>query len=251
MLFLCEISFESVGTAVPKIVIADSAEGFREELGQLLGAAHQIYLTADGAAALELVKENQPELLVADISLPMLDGISLLEQLHEEGYCPAVLVTGRIFSDYAIDTLTRLKVGYLLRKPCSVEMAARRASELLQYHGSEDRKNRSSVSAMLSLFGVPVRVSGYKYIVEAFCLMKKDPSLYMTKEIYPAVANRFKSDGERVERCIRHAVKLGVQNGNQDLWRMHFGEDKNGNPARPANGKFLALLLELDQNRQD
>jgi response regulator NasT len=45
----------------------------------------------DGAQAIELVKENQPDLAILDVKMPILDGISAAEEIIS--YCPVLMLT--------------------------------------------------------------------------------------------------------------------------------------------------------------
>ena len=47
----------------------------------------------DGEKAVELAREHQPNLVVMDVKMPLLDGISAAEILSKEKICPVVLLT--------------------------------------------------------------------------------------------------------------------------------------------------------------
>ena len=50
----------------------------------------------DGEKAVELAREHQPDVVVMDVKMPLLDGISAAEILSKEKICPVVLLTAFI-----------------------------------------------------------------------------------------------------------------------------------------------------------
>ena len=76
------------------IVLADANEEFRSSLQQAIeetGEFTVVGSTGDGMAALQLVAELRPQLLVADLLLPSLDGFGLLgENAHTTKECSSL-----------------------------------------------------------------------------------------------------------------------------------------------------------------
>ena len=74
-----------------RVLIADDHEMVRRGLSLFLSSYDDLELVgeaADGAAALALCEALQPDVVVADIMLPKLDGIQLIAQL--QACCPAI-----------------------------------------------------------------------------------------------------------------------------------------------------------------
>jgi DNA-binding NarL/FixJ family response regulator len=86
-----------------RIVIADDQASVREGLVLLLGGLPDIEVVgaaADGERALELVAEQQPDAILLDLHMPVLDGIGATRRLAAEH--PAVAIV--ILTTYADDT---------------------------------------------------------------------------------------------------------------------------------------------------
>ena len=94
-----------------KLLIADGNEEFRRALAAELEGAYRIRCCADGKEALSLLRSFVPDVLVLDLMLPALDGISLLQSAVGAGLCPMVLVTSRFYNDYILGVLAELSVG--------------------------------------------------------------------------------------------------------------------------------------------
>lgn len=116
-----------------KLLIADGNEEFRRALAAELQGAYHVRCCGDGKEALSLLRSFVPDVLVLDLMLPELDGISLLQSAASAGLCPMVLVTSRFYNDYILGALGELSVGYMMRKPCDIPATAARIGDLSRH----------------------------------------------------------------------------------------------------------------------
>jgi two-component system, response regulator PdtaR len=81
------------GTTQVRIVVAEDEALIRMDLVEMLSeAGYQVVGEAsDGAEAIELVKEHQPDLAILDVKMPILDGISAAEEIIAT--CPVLMLT--------------------------------------------------------------------------------------------------------------------------------------------------------------
>ena len=107
----------SVSHAPWRIIIADDESLIRLDLREMLShlGYDVIGEAGDGLTALELARTLQPDLLIMDIKMPDLDGISAAEVLTREKIAPVVLLTA--YSDQGL--VERAKeagvVGYVVK----------------------------------------------------------------------------------------------------------------------------------------
>jgi DNA-binding NarL/FixJ family response regulator len=69
------------------VVIADDQRLFAEALEAILSTDGRIEVVgraADGRTAVDLAREHRPDVVLMDISMPVLDGISATEQISSE-----------------------------------------------------------------------------------------------------------------------------------------------------------------------
>jgi DNA-binding NarL/FixJ family response regulator len=234
---------------VQKILIADGTEGFRNQLRDVLASKYIVVCADDGLQAWELFRKLRPELLIIDLELPEMDGMTLLHRISSTGSRLAVIVLGRMLSDYAVDSLIALKVAYILRKPCKIQNVAEQAMALLRYQSLNGSPVQTAIKSILCDFGIPCDLSGGKYLLRAVMLMAQNPSQYITKELYPAVGKPFGKSGEQVERSIRNAVEKGLKNGDPLVWAAYFGANSDGLPKKPKNGDFIVKVMEILKNK--
>lgn len=228
-----------------KILIADGTEGFRNQLRNMLAISHTVVCAADGVQAWEMFLQLRPDLVVVDLELPEMDGMTLLKQIDAAGFHPAMIVLARLISDFAVDTLVQMKVEYLLRKPCKAQNVAERTLELLRYRMLDESPVQAVIMDILRECAIPANLDGSKYLLSAILLMAQNPTQYITKELYPSVGKPNGKDGVLVERCIRNAIEKGWMNGDPSVWECLFGKDKNGLPVKPKNGIFINKMVEL------
>ena len=87
-----------------KILLVDANETFTAQLSSVLGQnpAFDVVGTAnDGECAVELLHREQPDVLIMDLLLPKLDGISVLKEASSLPKPPLGLVLTGFLTDYA------------------------------------------------------------------------------------------------------------------------------------------------------
>jgi len=105
----------TISLAGVRVLAVDDDPGARELLARILeGYGAEVRLVASGAAALTALFESKPDVLIADIGMPDMDGYALIEQVRmldpEYGsQIPAVAVTAYASAQ---DRLRALQVGY-------------------------------------------------------------------------------------------------------------------------------------------
>lgn len=80
-----------------RVMVADDDRAIRESLQRLLGhEGHLVDTAADGAAALEAHRRDPVDLIVLDLVMPTLDGVTLCRVLRSEGdRTPVLMLTAR------------------------------------------------------------------------------------------------------------------------------------------------------------
>jgi PAS domain S-box-containing protein len=119
------------------ILIVDDNADMREYLGRILGQSYRIELVGDGEQALDRIRERAPDLVLADVMMPTLDGFGLLEAIRADQRSraiPLILLSARAGEEARIEGLQAGADEYLV-KPFS-------ARELLACVGSQLRLAR-------------------------------------------------------------------------------------------------------------
>ena len=109
-------------------------------------------------------------------------------------------------------------------------------------------ENTPRILRALKQVGVPPHILGYKYLAYAVELVLNDDTCLhrVTKELYPAIAKKFKSTSTRVERAIRHGVEVACNCMTPNMFEELFGNTLGPNSnVRPCNSHFIATIVEM------
>ena len=229
------------------VLIADSSEDFCRELHNILRWDCTVATCTRGRKALRMVQELRPQVLVLDLMLPELDGISLLKALSASDCRPAVIATTNLISNYIISAAESVQVDYLICKPCDIHATAARVQEQLarlRRRKAEPQDLTGRISELLLLLGISIKLHGFRYLREAVALMIEDPEQSITKELYPAVARICGCSPSQVERSIRGAIGDGWDHRDQRIWRLYFLPDGQGRELRPTNAVFVTRIAD-------
>ena len=228
-----------------KLLIAEGTEDFRIALTESLQGAYHLCVCAEGQETLEQLCQFRPDLVILDLMLPGLDGITILERAAQAGVRSVVLATTRFDSAYILDRAAELGVGYIMRKPCDLRATIDRLTDLSQRLDQKlkcRKDSKSWVTATLLALGFSPKLKGFQYLAEGVYQMALDPKQSVTKELYPAVGESEGAGSENVERACRSAIEKAWLRGDTYLWRTYFPEHSGPIPHRPTNTEFLQRL---------
>jgi DNA-binding NtrC family response regulator len=100
-----------------KILVVDDEPAEREGLARLVGQwGYDVETASSGEEALNLVETQHPAVVVTDLVLPEMDGLTLLQKLKETGRPPIVLlVTGHGTVETAVEAMRHGAFDYLTK----------------------------------------------------------------------------------------------------------------------------------------
>lgn len=231
-----------------RVLIADNSEDFAAELTDMLRGQCLVRSCASGSQALEQLRRFQPDVMVMDVMLPELDGVSLLQAMYHEGLETNVLALTRIASAYVMEALDRFGVGYIMMKPCKLDALRDRVMDLANRAGTATVSlpdMRNTVTNLLLSLRFSTKLRGYSCTREAVLYLLRDPEMSLTKELYPAVAQLCNGNASQVERAIRSAIKAAWRKQDDTVWPQFFRPCADGTIPRPTNADFLSRLTDM------
>ena len=116
-----------------RVLVVDDNADMRRYLRRILEEQWRVDTATDGMAALEKIRKSRPDLVIADLMMPGLDGLSLLGALRDDSRCadvPVMVLSARANEDASIDALNAGADDYLPKPFKARELAARVAVQL-------------------------------------------------------------------------------------------------------------------------
>jgi DNA-binding response OmpR family regulator len=110
------------------VLVADDNGDMRQYLARLLAGAYDVEGVADGEAALIAARRRPPDLVLADVMMPGLDGFGLLRELRAEprtSTVPVVLLSARAGEESRVEGLAAGADDYLVKPFSARELLAR------------------------------------------------------------------------------------------------------------------------------
>jgi CheY-like chemotaxis protein len=99
----------------PILVVDDDPLTLHVLESVLRHANYAVVSTAEPIEALRLVREHRPALVVLDLNMPEMDGLTLLERIRDNMAVPCIMVTGTDRSEYAVRAIRMGAYDYLTK----------------------------------------------------------------------------------------------------------------------------------------
>ncbi|MGE5604612.1 MAG: sporulation transcription factor Spo0A [Bacteroidota bacterium] len=252
------------------IVIADNNRELCATLADLIELQEDMELIGtayDGIEALQIVEETKPNVLILDITMPYLDGIGVLEKLAEFEQPPIVIILTAFEQEAMIQRLITMGASYYMVKPFDAATLIERIRQFAKKHQSSPLKTiktseepgiyasnrREKTNSQLELevsklfheMGIPAHFRGYAYLRDAIIMAAREVEVLgnITKNLYPRIAEKYRSSASGVESAIRHTIEIGWERGNSEFIRDFFGAE-NGKNRFPTTASFIAKVAD-------
>jgi two-component system alkaline phosphatase synthesis response regulator PhoP len=148
------------------VLLVDDEQIIRDTVAEALEAdGLRVITAADGREALQRFRDEQPDLVLLDLMLPVLSGMEVCRILRRESAVPIIMLTAR---DSEVDKVVGLEVGAddYVTKPFSLrELQARvRAHLRRQTASSGSAETSSAVPAPVALGPVTIDLAGHRLL---------------------------------------------------------------------------------------
>ena len=248
-----------------KVVLTDDDVQLTEELKATLektpgfsvvGVAH------DGEEGVRMVRRMHPDLVILDIVMPKMDGISALAEIKRmpPAQRPRTVMLSAAMQDTTMRMCMDGGADFCMMKPFETRVLIERIRALcypIKAVGlpatppttdgaAKKHMIERTVTDTIHSVGIPANIKGYQYLRDAIILSIDDAELInaVTKQLYPKVAGRHNTSPSRVERAIRHAIEVACMRGNDEVLYRLFGYTVNSIKGKPTNSEFIALIAD-------
>lgn len=255
------------------LLVADSNIQTCDELEQFCNGLEDIELIGcvhNGVETINIILSRKVDILLIDIVMPVLDGLGTLTRLQalEIDDPPFVFVHTAFLDNRLLQELQKLGVVYCFVKPMSPEHIIPRIMQLSRnseyQNEAPPHKSLSAQAPSLAKtytqddinheitkqirdVGIPAHLRGYHYLRAAIQLSVEavDPStIAVTKDLYPQIAEQYKTRPALVERAIRNAIEVAWTRGNTKVLHEYFGYTIDDFKGKPTNAEFIAMIAD-------
>lgn len=180
------------------VLICDDQPDIVNALKIYLGAEdYQLFEAFDGQQALEIVGKEEIHLVLLDVMMPQMDGITALEKIHSFSNIPIILLTAKSETEDMVSGLNAGADDYITKPFVPAEVVARVRSQLRRYAtlGSKTKSETElTVGAVamndatkeVTVDGNPVALTPIEYSILKL-LLTNPGKVYSTKALYEEV----------------------------------------------------------------
>ena len=109
----------------PTVLVVEDNSDMRSFIVSALGKEYRVVTARNGKEALEMAQAERPELILSDIMMPVMDGLSAAQQITARPQAPAVvMLTTFDLDEYVFQALQAGATGFLLKDTPPREIAA-------------------------------------------------------------------------------------------------------------------------------
>ena len=229
----------------------------------------------NGKDAIDMIKDTQPDVVLLDLVMPQMDGITVVENIKKKTSMlknPAFIILSAVGGEQMTEEAFQAGANYFLMKPfdkdilvnkirrigkrpvrpvpgkvleaplkaATPEEAAMNREEYMKEHLETD------ITKMLHELGIPAHIKGYQYLRDAISMVVRDREMMeaVTKILYPEIAKKNYTSSSRVERAIRHAIEVAWGRGSLEVIDELFGYTISTGKGKPTNSEFIAMIAD-------
>ncbi|MDW0108498.1 response regulator transcription factor [Sporosarcina aquimarina] len=228
--------------ATMTILVADDDKEIRDGIEiYLKNEGYRVLKAADGREALELLKTEEVHLLILDIMMPNMDGITATFKIREAQNVPIIMLSAKVEESDKIHGLSVGADDYVSKPFQPMELMARVKSQLRRYVqlGTYDGGTTLSVGGLVldeeaktvTLDGIPIKLTPIEFKITEL-LMKHPGRVFSINEIYERVWKEEAYNAENIVavhiRKIREKIETDPKNPSyvKVVWGVGYKIEK-------------------------
>ncbi|MFR5293883.1 MAG: sporulation transcription factor Spo0A [Clostridium sp.] len=225
------------------IAIAEDNPLMLELLGSILeeeDGFHVVGKADNGEDAYQMIMDKKPDIVLLDVIMPKLDGITVLEKVRAANIgkdMPAVIMVTAAGNETVASAAFRNGASYYILKPFDREVlldkirlvaqerlrmkmpsvVREKPADTYMNKGDYIRRNlEDDVTQLLHEIGIPAHIKGYQYLRDAIIISVEDQEMMSSRDEGSVSGHCQDATGttaSRVERAIRHAIEVAWSRG--------------------------------------
>ncbi len=230
-----------------RILIVEDDKEIRDGVEiYLRNQGYEVAKAANGAEGIKQVEEKEPHLVIADIMMPVMDGVTMLMKLRSMNYeFPVIMLSAK---SEEVDKIMGLNMGaddYMTKPFTPLELLARVNSHLRRYtkylSAVNDEKNKEHIHTIgglelnedtveVSVDGEPVKLTPMEFKIVQL-LIKNPGRVFSADEIYERIWNEKAVNTDTIMvhvRNIREKIEIDPKNPKylKVVWGVGYKIDR-------------------------
>jgi two-component system response regulator (stage 0 sporulation protein A) len=237
-----------------------------------------------GVEALENIREHVPDVVLLDIIMPEVDGMTVLEDIRRASDLPKqpkiLMVTAVGKDDITLEAFRKGADYYIMKPFVACELvkhirmtmqpqeptagwyaveggqadgfcAREKEAQTIREFGGNEKASlqimlESDIMNIFARLGISTVAGGYRFLKEAVLMAVEDPGVMnrVTRDLYPIIAERHGATRENVERQMRRAIEVGWNRADLEAIDEYFGFTVNLQRGKPTNSEFIAQIAD-------
>lgn len=252
-----------------RVAIADDNANFLRVLNQVIDKEEDldvVGIASNGEDAYKLIKEKSPDVILLDIIMPMMDGLTVMEKVNNDKEIQkdtSFIIISAVGRESVAEDAFEMGAAFYVMKPFDNQVLINHIRNIknkkrnvreektqgiyLQKNAAVNERNLEiDITSVIHDIGIPAHIKGYQYLRDSIMLAVNDNSIInsITKILYPTIAKKYQTTSSRVERAIRHAIEVAWNRGNTDTLNSLFGYTISNGKGKPTNSEFIALIAD-------
>lgn len=113
------------------LLYVEDEELVRDEMVEILELDfEQIYVAKNGQEGLRLYQEHSPDLVISDIQMPVLDGISMAKKILSINAEAKIILTSAFNEQDYFDAVKEIGISYYVNKPVNISELFEKIEEI-------------------------------------------------------------------------------------------------------------------------
>lgn len=235
-----------------KVMIAEDNKALAEQYQNFLAKEEEIEIIGianDGQTALNIYKQFNPDLVLLDLGLPIIDGttfIDIVSNYSDDKSSNIIVISGD--SNLRLNLIKMEKVYMSISKPIDFD---RMVQIVKEFNSELKRKNFPKEKLTDLLLNLNLKINGESSLY----LQKTIEIAYFTPNLtdklivlYGITAKKFNCSSEKIKSSIRSSVRIINKCSNKDLLCSIFYISKYDKKQQISPQRFLELVVKyLDE----
>lgn len=241
-----------------KVFVIDSDQTYIRNVVNTLSEKREIEVIGnetDGIRGLKRIYQTNPDIVLMDIQLPGMDGLSVLKEIRLMKNPPVTIICTHFYSDFCIVSAQQNGAAYILYKPIdfrtlptlinecykSVRSSAFKTKQQCQRQDTKYDIARRAHNLLFDM-GMPLKCVGSRYLEESVLMVQENRTLLnnLTKGLYAEMGKRLNATPSSIERSLRIVISATYDRGTLS----------KSFKSRPTNKQFLLYLLKTLNDEQ-